>query len=113
MRFPVVAVCLVACALFLGCSTAPRPLLPGAEAVRIGHDNPPEGMEEIGPIEGVDGHGCGGFGKKGGYENAVIALKNQALSMGVSYVQIMLITEPHLDGGCYRNQFKIRGIAYK
>ena len=95
-------------------TTPPRTMTSGAESVRIGRDNPPEGMTEIGPIEGTDGHGCGGFGERGTYDNAVIALKNEAVSLGATYVQILMVTEPHSEGGgCFRNKFVIRGMAYR
>ena len=96
-----------------GCAATLPPLSPAAERLVVGRNDPTDGHQEIGLIEAVHGRGCGGFGVKGSYEGAYRELRNQAAEMGATYVQILMMTEPHLEGGCYRNQFILRGRAFR
>lgn len=99
--------------LLLSCATASAPpLSPAGKQVRTGKGDPPSELDELGPIEAVNGHGCGGFGARGTFEGAVTELRNKAASLGATYVQIFTFTEPHHAPGCYVNAFVIRGTAY-
>jgi len=105
---------LVCIALLSGCATAPVvSLRPGAEIVKVAKADPPDNYEEVGPVSGYDGKGCGGFGYYGTYERAVTDIKNRAHSKGADYVQIFTITEPHLRGDCFDNLYKLSGTAYR
>lgn len=86
---------------------------PGAREVRVGKSDAPEGYEEVGLISVGDGEGCGTQGTVGTFGNAMIKLKNLALSRGASYVQMMSLTEPHGDAFCFRDEYTISGVAYK
>jgi len=88
-------------------------LKPGAEIVKVAKADPPDNYEEIGPVSGYDGKGCGGFGYYGTYERAVTDIKNRTHSKGADYVQIFTITEPHLRGDCFDNLYKLSGTAYR
>lgn len=100
--------------IMYGCATAKGiPLNAGADKIEIGKRDPDSNMMSIGPIEVIHGSGCGGFGAKGTYEGAYNMLRNKALSMGAAYVQLITITEPHSEYGCYDNKFVIRGLAFK
>jgi hypothetical protein len=102
------------CLGLAGCATAPLVSLnPGAEVVRVAKADPSDNYQEVGPVSGYDGSGCGYYGYCGSYERAMINLKNRANKMGADYVQIFTITEPHLDSDCYNNIYKISGTAYK
>lgn len=111
-KFGVLAFTVIALAVS-SCVSTPVSLQPGAEAVRVGKSDPPQNYEEVGPVTGVNGNGCGGFGTRGDYAAAVIDLKNRTYSMGANYAQIITIKEPRLEGGCYDNSYKINAMAYK
>lgn len=101
-----------------GCTAAQlavTPLLvPGAENVRVGRDDPDSSMVEIGPIIAKHGSGCGYAGSRGTYEGAYNILKNLAVEMGAEFVRIMMVQiEPHSREGCFDNHYVIRGIAYQ
>jgi hypothetical protein len=97
-----------------GCVTAPHvSLMSGAEVVRVAKADPSDNYQEVGPVSGYDGSGCGIYGYCGSYERAMINIMNRAHQMGADYVQIFTITEPHLDSDCYNNIYKISGTAYK
>jgi len=55
----------------------------------------------------------GVYGTRGNYEGAYSLLRNKAVTLGADYVQVVRITEPHLAGPCFRNEYIINGIAYK
>ncbi len=109
-RFP-----LVWAAYFIfGCATASVPDLGKKESqIRVGKTHPGPNYEEIGPIEGTNGHGCGGLGAKGTFDGAVSALKIKAARVGASFVQIDTMIEPHHEPMCLDNQFVIRGTAFR
>lgn len=100
-------------ALLCGCSTSQQTLMTGATNVRVVKSDPPDNYTEIGPITVKDGGGCGGFGVRGSYENAVILAKNKAYSMGGDYVQIFNLSEPHFRPGCFVNEYVISGSVFK
>lgn len=114
MKFFRSATVLSVLAAFTGCVSVPViTLTPGAEVVKVAKADPPDNYQEVGPVSGYDGTGCGGFGYLGTYERAVLDLKNRSYGMGGDYVQIFTITEPHFRPGCFDNQYKLSGTAYK
>jgi hypothetical protein len=99
-----------------GCASVPIPLLTldkGAENVVVRKADPGDNFKVIGPVSGIDGYACGGYGFMGTYERAVTKLRNNTFKMGGDYVQIINLTEPVLRGNCRVNEFSIRGTAYK
>jgi uncharacterized protein DUF4156/putative oligomerization/nucleic acid binding protein len=97
-----------------GCATAPPvQLTSGASSVLVAKSDPGDNYEMLGPVSGVNGEGCGAFGYKGSFERATTKLRNRTYDMGGNYAQIILVTEPHLTGDCYNNQYVIRATAYK
>lgn len=103
----------LSCALS-GCASAPPlQLVAGAEKVVIARSDPGNNYEIIGPVTGIDGKGCGAFGYRGSYERAVDTLRNNTVSKGGDYAQIMTLTEPHLRADCFDNQYAITANAYK
>lgn len=98
------------------CAVLPHPrttMAPGAEAVRVASGAPGNDYEEVGVISATDGSGCGALGVRGNYENAEIELKNRAFAMGAEYVKIQSVTEPFASDGCYHNEVKIYGNAFR
>ena len=92
--------------LFTGCVSAPVvQLAEEGRAVKIAKSDPADNYTEIGPITATDGTGCGGFGYRGTYDQAVNKIKNLGASMGGDYVQIFSIKEPHLRDGCFDNVY--------
>lgn len=97
-----------------GCATAPQMhLTPGASNVIVAKSDPGDNYEIIGPVSGGDGEGCGAFGYMGSYERATTSLRNRTYNMGGNYAQIISLTEPHLRGDCFDNQYVIRATAFK
>lgn len=99
-----------------GCVSSPAPpmlLDPGAEKVQVAKSDPSDNYEIVGPVTGLDGKGCGLYGYMGSYERATTSLRNKTLKMGGNYAQIITLTEPHLSGDCFNNQYVIRATAYK
>lgn len=100
--------------LITGCVTAPVVTLSEAGlAVKVGKSDPRDNYSEIGPITASDGASCGGYGYRGTYNRAVTNLKNKAAMIGGDYVQIFSLTEPHSQGGCFNNLYKISGTLFK
>lgn len=87
--------------------------MPEAERVTVGKGDPADNFTQIGPVTGLNGSGCGAFGRMGTYEGAVTNIRNKAAQMGADYVQIMVIKEPHQTYNCYVNTYQINGTAYK
>jgi hypothetical protein len=97
-----------------GCATAPpMQLIPGAGNIQVAKSDPGDNYEIIGPVSGFDGEGCGGFGYYGSYERATTNLRNKTYNMGGHYAQLISLTEPHLRGDCFDNNYVIRATAYK
>lgn len=97
-----------------GCVTAPvRTLSPEAQKVTVAKSDPSDNYEIVGPVSGFDGKGCGAYGYRGSYERATTNLRNRTSKMGGDYAQLVSMTEPHLRGDCFDNQFVIRATAYK
>jgi hypothetical protein len=99
--------------LLAGCANPPINMSEGAKSVKVGKSDPTDNYSEIGPITATDGHGCGGFGILGTYDQAVIILKNDAFEKGGDYVQIMTLTAPHSEYGCFANPYTISGTLFK
>jgi hypothetical protein len=98
----------------VGCVTVPpMTLSPGANKVLVAKSDPGDNYEILGPVSGVDGQGCGGFGYMGSYERATTGLRNRTHTMGGDYAQLISITEPTLRGDCFDNQYIISATAYK
>jgi len=98
-----------------GCATT-VPLLqlaPGAEEVLVAKSDPGDNYRIVGPVSGIDGEGCGGFGYKGTYERAITSLRNRTHQMGGDYAQIISLSEPHLAGDCFKNSYTVRATAYR
>ena len=102
------------CMLLSGCVTAPPlQLTEGANSVLVAKSDPGDNYEIIGPVSGSDGESCGLSGYLGTYERATTNLRNKTFSMGGNYAQIVTLTEPHLRGDCFDNEYVIRATAYK
>lgn len=100
--------------LVAGCVTVPQmQLIPEASSVLVAKSDPGDNYEIIGPVSGFDGEGCGGFGYMGSYERATTNLRNRTYGMGGNYAQVISLTEPHLRGDCFDNEYVIRATAYK
>ena len=95
------------------CASPPIVLDAGAGAVKVAKSDPADNFEEVGPVSGFHGNGCGGFGYLGTYEGAVTDIKNNAHRLQANYVQIFTITEPHFRPGCFDNLYKLSGTAYR
>jgi S1-C subfamily serine protease len=93
--------------------TAPDTPSHDESTVRIGKAEPSGNAQELGPVTGTDGAGCGLFGYRGTPERAYMKLKDNAAALGANYVQIYSIAEPYMSGGCFVNVFTISGMAYK
>jgi len=101
-------------AFLTGCvGNTPKKLNTGAERITIDEAKPNGYYEVIGAVTGVDGDGCGSFGYKGSYERAVIDLQNKINELHGAYAQQTSIVKPHLDGGCFNNEYQIRAVAYR
>ena len=103
---------LLAAAVLTGCAERPR-LSEGADQVQIAKNDPPAGSTYVQEISAQDGEGCGGFGYKGTYANAVIRLRNEALRIGADFVQVIALDTPNLEYGCYDNTYRIDATAYR
>ena len=65
-------------------------------------------------MDATNGGGCGGYGRIGSYDGAVIDLRNRTAAVGGDYVEIVAMVPPHQSGGlCVDDTFAIHGIAYK
>ena len=99
--------------LLFGCAASAPPIQGGANAVRVAKSDPGPGYEELGPLSGENGGGCGLYGTVGTYEGAVAELKNKANAMGADYVQIVNVREPYKAGICRVNTFTVSGTAFR
>jgi hypothetical protein len=97
-----------------GCGGASvDPLLPRAEAIKVGKDPPAPGAKELGSIDVAHGSGCGLIGDRGSYEGAIALARDRASILGGDYVELVKVTGPHLDPVCYDNRYVVHGIAFK
>lgn len=100
--------------LFIGCvGTTPKTLDTGADKITIDESKPNENYEVIGAVTGVDGNGCGSFGYEGSHDRAVIDLQNKINELHGVYGLQTSVVKPHLDGGCFKNEYLIRAVAYR
>lgn len=100
-------------AALASCRATPPAVTPGAETIEVAKGDPPREAENLGPVEAVNGHGCGLYGAKGSYEGAQAELREQAAQRGGDYVQVVKATEPHVEGGCYDVRFILRGVVFR
>ena len=98
-----------------GCSATPLSvnLEAGAKDIVVKDTKPVGSYEVLTPVIVSNGRGCRDFGYLGTHENAMNALKNKTKELNGDYAQITSITKPHLDGGCYDNEYKIMALIYK
>lgn len=106
------AITVLAMLAVAGCATPPH-LNEGADRVQVSKSDPPPGSVYVTELSGNDGSGCGGFGYKGSFANAVIVLRNEAVKVGADFVQIMGRDTPSLEYGCYDNNYQIDATAYR
>ena len=98
----------------LACASPVIQLTPAAERVEVGRSDPSDNYEFIGGVTARDGNGCGLYGRRGNYDNAVTALRVKAAKLGADYVSIMTITQPHMaNPKCFSNPYIISGMAYR
>jgi hypothetical protein len=95
------------------CEATPVAVAPAAQRIEIRKADPPKGAREIGPIEAMHGSGCGLYGAKGTYDSALAELRNKTAEMGGNYVEVLTVTEPHSETGCFDNRFVIRGVVFQ
>jgi hypothetical protein len=99
--------------LVMGCVAKTPVVSPAGQRVQVSKNDPPRGFVEIGPITVRHGHGCGGVGKKGTYEGAYAALRNEAGRLGAHYVRIDIASRPHHIPDCRLNRYKLSGVAFR
>jgi hypothetical protein len=103
--------------VLLAVACRPKPEVSSApdrsEEVTAAKVDPPPGSQELGPVEIVDGGGCGALGVTGTESGANRALRNKAAGMGANYVKITGAVEPHETPGCFDKGYTLRGIAYR
>jgi hypothetical protein len=106
---------LVVAIVTAGCAgTAVEVLVaPDAARVQTGSRPPAGAYEQIGVVTATHGGGCGAYGRRGNFEGAHALLRNKAAKLGADYVQILRITEPHIEGICASQAFVIDGMAYR
>jgi hypothetical protein len=105
----------IAAAALSGCGVAASvpPVSATAAKVNVVKSDPPAGAQLIGPVEGTHGSGCGMYGRKGTFEGALATLREEAARKGANYVTLVMVTEPHSENGCFDQEFRVRGMAYK
>ena len=100
--------------LTTSCASPPVQMTPGAEKVLVSRTDPADNFELIGPVTAQDGSGCGMYGRRGSYDDAVVAIRVKAAQMGANYVAIITITQPHrANQYCFANAYSISGMAYR
>ena len=99
----------------VGCSTSPLSvdLEPGAQNIIVKDIKPTGAYEVIAPVSVSNGKGCRDFGYLGTREEAMKELKNKTKEINGEYAQITAVTKPHLDGGCFKNEYTIMALVYK
>lgn len=99
--------------VFAGCAAAQVSVAPDAIQVRTGTLTPSGRYEQLEAITAQHGGGCGLYGVRGNLEGAYSVLRNRAVQLGANYVQILRVTEPHLEPFCMNQAFVIDGLAYR
>jgi len=99
----------------IGCSTSPLAvnLKSGADSVIVKDVKPSNQYEVIAPVSVSHGTGCRDFGYLGTKEDAMKELKNKTVELHGDYAQITTVTTPHLDGGCFKNEYTIMALVYR
>ncbi len=83
------------------------------ESVVVSKTDPPTGYVDVGTITGFDGTGCGAYGRRGTYEQAVARLRGNARRRGVDYVKVVEVIKPHAGTLCFDNGYELHGTAYR
>jgi hypothetical protein len=96
-----------------GCAAAEVLVAPDAARVQVGTAPPVGASEQIGAVTATHGGGCGLYGRRGSYEGADAILRTRAARLGADYVQILRVTEPHMEGICAHQAFVIDAMAYR
>lgn len=108
---------IVGFATLAGC--AGLPLEPGAERVQfvdvrtMPNQQPDFEYDNLGPVVGEDGAGCGLFGYWGDREDAEARIKNATARLGGDTILFTLWQPPHDIPLCRDNVYKIAGTAAK
>ncbi len=95
------------------CQAAAPAVSPEGRAVQVSEHPAPFSARPLGPVTATSGKGCGLSGEQGSRERAVALLREEVASEGGDYVQITSVVTPHVENGCYRNQFVLRGQAWR
>lgn len=106
------------CIFLVGCTThtksePPILLITGADRIEVSEQPPGDDYQALGPVWGSDGERCGIFGSEGTFERAEVSLKNWTLRAGGDYAHITSKVEPHQNGNCFENEYKLDATAYK
>src|SRR5262249_38183364 len=96
-----------------GCAASQISVVPEAIDVGTGTRAPAGRYEQLGAITAKHGGGCGLYGARGNLEGAYTILRNRAAQLGANYVQVLRITEPHLEPFCFNQGYVIDGLAYR
>jgi hypothetical protein len=86
---------------------------PGASQVVVSDAPPPATYVKLRTLEVTSGKGCGVLGVPGSPEDAEAKLKNEALKLGATYVQITGAEKPPINHQCLEHEHKLRGLAYR
>jgi len=99
----------------VACSYSPLSveLSPAAQNIVVKNEKPIGNYELIAPVEAVNGKGCRDFGYLGNREDAIKTLKNKVSELHGDYAQITTVKKPHLDGGCYVNEYSVMALVYR
>jgi len=98
----------------LGFACAPREAVaPGAGQVVLSEASPPAGYVKLKDLAVSSGRGCGVLGERGSAEGARTKLRNEALALGASYVQITSVQNPPVNHECMEHEYKLAGAAYR
>jgi len=101
-----------------GCAAQKIELQPGSSKIAVSTEKPGSNYKYVGALSATHGNGCGAFGSRGNYQDAVAILKNKALNLKADYIRIKRITEPHLrrsnsEFQCFDNEYIISASAYR
>lgn len=95
------------------CQAATPAVSPEGLAVQVSDRPAPFSARPLGPVTATSGRGCGISGEQGSREKATALLREEVASEGGDYVQITSVVTPHVENGCYANQFVLRGLAWR
>lgn len=98
---------------FVGCAGAKPAVTPAAHTVTLSEQAPPGGYVAVRVLAVQSGKGCGLLADRGSREDAEQKLRNAALKLGATYVQITERREPAVNHQCLEHEFRVSGIAYR